>query len=142
MNYRAELQVLLDDETLDIETWLSGYRIEEGSFLILEYKNFMQKWAIENDDFQTVEDLQCLDNLAEKMQNFAIDKLAERQEELNKLIALKERFEFLKEEMAKNDNKEIELTDEDMNCFRQALEYIKNHGLYDEELWKPLQHLL
>lgn len=142
MNYRAELQVLLDDETLDIETWLSGYRIEEGSFLILEYKNFMQKWAIENDDFQTVEDLQCLDNLAEKMQNFAIDKLAEKQEELNKLIALKERFEFLKEEMAKNDNKEIELTDEDMDSFRQALEYIKSHGLYDEELWKPLQHLL
>ena len=142
MNYRAELQVLLDDETLDIETWLSGYRIEEGSFLILEYKNFMQKWAIENDDFQTVEDLQCLDNLAEKMQNFAIDKLAERQEELNKLIALKERFEFLREEMAKNDNKEIELTDEDMDSFRQALEYIKSHGLYDEELWKPLQHLL
>lgn len=56
MNYRAELQVLLDDETLDVETWLYSYPIEEGPFLILEYKNFMQKWAIENDDFQTVEE--------------------------------------------------------------------------------------
>lgn len=142
MNYRAELQVLLDDETLDLETWLSGYPIEEGAFLILEYKNFMQKWAIENDDFQTVEDLQDLDYVAEKMQNFAIDKLAERQEELNRVIALKEKFEFLKEEMAKNNNKEIELTDEVVDSFRQALEYMKSHGLYDEKLWKPLQHLL
>ncbi|MBO6201432.1 MAG: hypothetical protein J6N74_07420 [Chryseobacterium sp.] len=103
MNYRAELQVLLDDETLDVETWLYSYPIEEGPFLILEYKNFMQKWAIENDDFQTVEELQCLDNLAEKMQNFAIDKLAERQEKQNRVKVLKEKIEFLKQEILKND---------------------------------------
>ena len=142
MNYRAELQVLLDDETLDVETWLYSYPIEEGPFLILEYKNFMQKWAIENDDFQTVEELQCLDNLAEKMQNFAIDKLAERQEKQNRVKVLKEKIEFLKQEILKNDLKEVQVSEKVLEELREIVEYLKSNDMYDEELWGRLQDLL
>lgn len=83
-----------------------------------------------------------MDNLAEKMQNFAIDKLAERQEKQNRVKVLKEKIEFLKQEILKNDLKEVQVSEKVLEELREIVEYLKSNDMYDEELWGRLQHLL
>ena len=142
MDYRAELQIILDDENLEFEEWISRYPIQECPRLILEYKNFMQKYAIENGDFESVEDLQELDELAERIENFTIDTLAARQEKFNEAGILLEKLKVLQEIVAQNESNEILVSEEMLDDLRQMVKYLKRYGLYDEETWKRLQHLL
>jgi len=142
MDYRAELQIILDDENLEFEEWISRYPIEECPRLILEYKKFMQKYAIENGDFESVEDLQELDDLAERIENFTIDTLAARQEKFNEATVLLEKLKVLQEVIAQSESNEILVSEELLDDLRQMVKYLKHHGLYNEETWKPLQHLL
>lgn len=142
MDYRAELQILLDDENMSFETWISRYPIQECPGLILEYKNFMQKYAIENDDFETVEELQELDKFADYIENLAIDKLAERQEKFNKAEILIQKLKVLIESVSQNKSKKIAISDELLDDLRDIVKYMRSQGLYDEENWKILQHLL
>jgi len=142
MDYRAELQVILDDENLEFEEWISRYPIQECPRLILEYKNFMQKFCIENGDFEGVRDLQELDELAERVENFTIDTLAERQEKFNRAEELLAKLKILQESIAQNESKEIPVSDELLDDLRDMVKYLKSHDLYDEEIWKKLQHLL
>ena len=142
MDYRAELQILLYDENMKFETWLSRYPIQECPNLILEYKKVMQKYAIEIGDFKSLEELQELDELADKIENFTIDTYAAKQEKFNEIEALKRKIEAMKELFLKSDSKEISLSDEVLTDLREIVKYLKSHGLYDEEMWKPLKHLL
>lgn len=142
MDYRAELQILLDDDSMEFETWLGGYPIEEGYFLILEYKNFMQKYALENEDYQTVEELEGLDYLAEKIQDMAIDKLAERQEKCNVAKEVQAKMEILKQEILENTLDEKQLQDKVVKELLEIVECLKSHDMYIEADWKPLQQLL
>jgi len=142
MDYRAELQIILDDENLEFEEWISRYPIQECPRLILEYKSFMQKYCIENDDFEGLNDLQELDELVERIENFTIDTLAERQEKFNEAEMLLAKFKILQENLAQSESKEILVSEELLDYLRDIVKYLKSHDLYDEETWKKLQHLL
>ena len=142
MDYHAELQVILDDENLEFEEWISRYPIQECPRLILEYKNFMQKFCIENDDFKGLRDLQELDELAERVENFSIDILAERQEKFDQAEMLLAKLKILQENVAQSKSKEIPVSEELLDDLRDIVKYLKNNDLYDEEIWKKLQHLL
>ena len=142
MDYRAELQIILDDENLEFEEWISRYPIQECPRLILEYKNFMQKYAIENGDFESVADLQELDELAERIENFTIDTLAARQEKFNEARILLDKLKIMQENIAQSESKEILVSEELLNDLREIVKYLKSQGLYDPETWTKLQHLL
>ncbi len=142
MNYRKEIQIIIDDENLGFEEWISRYPIEECPRLILEYKNFIQKLAIENGDFEAVNDLQQLEELAERIENFTIDILAERQEKSNKAEILLEKLKILQEDLMQNASTEILVSEELLDDLREVVEFLRSNGMYDEEKWKKLQHLL
>lgn len=142
MDYRAEIQRFLDDEKLGFEEWISDCPITEAPALILEYKSYMQKLAIENNDFEAVQDLQGLDDLVERVENFTIDTLAARQEKLNEVIILQQKFQAIQEKLAQSDSKTIDVSNDLLDDLRKIADYLKSQGLYDAETWKNLQHLL
>jgi hypothetical protein len=142
MDYRAEIQRFLDNDKLGFEEWISGCPITEAPTLILEYKSYMQKLAIENDDFEAVQDLQELDDFAQRIENFAIDTFAERQEKLNEVIILQQKFQAIQEKFAQSDSKTIDVSNNLLDELREIVNYLKSQGLYDAETWKNLQHLL
>jgi hypothetical protein len=142
MDYRAELQIILDDENLGFEEWISRYPIQECPRLILEYKSFMQKYAIENGDFESVEELQELDDLAERIENFTIDTFAARQQKFNEATILLEKIRGLHAQFMENGSGEILVSEEQVNDLRDIVQYLKSQDLYDEETWKPLLHLI
>ena len=142
MDYRAELQIILDDENLEFEEWISRYPIQECPRLILEYKSFMQKYAIENGDFESVQDLQDLDDLAERIENFTIDTLAARQEKFNEAIKLLEKIKGLQVQIIESGSGEIPVSEELINDLRDIVQYLKSQDMYNEETWKPLLHLI
>lgn len=142
MDYLAELQIILDDENLEFEEWISRYPIQECPRLILEYKNYMQKYCIENDDYESVEELQELDKFADYVENLAIEKLAEQQEKFNKAKILLEKIKILQAQIMKSESKEISVSEELVNDLRDIVKYLKSQDMYNEETWKPLLHLI
>lgn len=142
MDYHAEIQKFLDNDELGFEEWISDCPITEAPGLILEYKSYMQKLAIENDDFEAVQDLQELDDLVQRIENFTIDTFAARQEKLNKVIILQQKFQAIQEKLAQSDSKTIDVSNDLLDDLREVVNYLKSQGLYDAETWKNLQHLL
>lgn len=142
MDYRAEIQRFLDDDKLGFEEWISDCPIIEAPTLILEYKSYMQKLAIENDDFEALQDLQDLDDLVQRIENFTIDTFAARQEKLNEVIILQQKFQSIQEKLAQSDSNTIDVSNDLLDDLRGIVNYLKSHGLYEEETWKNLQHLL
>ncbi len=142
MDYLAELQIILDDENLEFEDWISRYPIQECPRLILEYKNYMQKYCIENDDYESVEELQELDRFADYVENLAIEKLAEQQEKFNEATMLLEKIKCLQAQIMKSGTGEIPVSEELINDLRDIVQYLKSQNMYNEETWKPLLHLI
>ena len=142
MDYLAELQIILDDENLEFEDWISRYPIQECPRLILEYKNYMQKYCIENDDYESVEELQELDRFADYVENLAIEKLAEQQEKFNEATMLLEKIKGLQTQIIKSGSREIPVSEELLNDLRDIVQYLKSQNMYNEETWKPLLHLI
>lgn len=137
MDYRAELQVLLDDDTMSFHDWLSLYPIQECPSLIQEYKLFMQKFLIEEGDFETVQKLEEeLNDFSDYMENLAIDVLAERQEKINQVEAL------LAKMKARSESKEFSVDKEMLDSMRDIIKYLKTCGLYNEKDWEKLKHLI
>jgi len=142
MNYQEEIQRFLEDENLDFEEWISEYPITEAPALISEYKSYMQKIAIENDDFDALRDLQELDDLAERIQDFTIDTLAAKEEKRIESELIQQKINRWIEMISKNGSEEIIVSDEFLDDIRQVIAYLKKQGIYDEAVFKPLQHLL
>lgn len=142
MNYQEEIQRFLDNDELEFEEWIADCPITEAPALILEYKSYMQKLAIENDDFEAVQDLQELDDLVERIENFTIDTLAARQEKFNQMEKLLKKLKEVQEIISHNELKEIPVSIELISDLREIADYLKSQGLYDSETWKKLQHLL
>lgn len=142
MDYLAELQIMLDDENLEFEDWISRYPIQECPRLILEYKNYMQKYFIENDDYESIGELQELDKFADYVENLAIEKLAEQQEKFNEATMLLEKIKCLQAQIMKSGTGEIPVSDELLNDLRDIVQYLKSQNMYNEETWKPLLHLI
>ncbi|WP_374444637.1 hypothetical protein [Epilithonimonas sp.] len=142
MNYQEEIQRFLEDENLDFEEWISEYPITEAPALISEYKSYMQKIALENDDFDALRDLQELDDLAERIQDFTIDTLAAKEEKRIESELIQQKINRWIEMISKNGSEEIIVSDEFLDDIRQVIAYLKKQGIYDEAVFKPLQHLL
>ncbi len=142
MNYQEEIQRFLEDENLDFEEWISECPIAEAPTLISEYKSYMQKIALENDDFDALRDLQELDDLAERIQDFTIDTLAAKEEKRIESELIQQKINRWIEMISKNGSEEIILSDEFLDDIRQVIAYLKKQGIYDEAVFKPLQHLL
>ncbi len=143
MDYRAELQVLLDDDTMSFHDWLSLYPIQECPSLIQEYKLFMQKFLIEEGDFETVQKLEEeLNDFSDYMENLAIDVLAERQEKINQAEALIAKMKIMLDLAIRSESKEISVDKEMLDSLREIVKYLKTCGLYNEKDWEKLKHLI
>lgn len=143
MDYRAELQILLDDDSMILQDWLKQYPLEEYPGLIQEFKIYMQKFLIEQGDFQAVQELEDeLTDYSEYVENLIFDKLAERQKKMIEAEALMERIKNLLKSISQIESKDIFVSDELLDDFREMVEYLKSEGLFDEETLRKLQHLL
>ena len=143
MDYREELQVLLDNEDLDFKTWLLNYPLIEQPNLVREFKKYMLKEAIECGDLETAKEVQLLDQLSDHLENQIIQKFAEVQEKNNQILINAQRnFAIIKD-----DAFESILTNADdsqlmIDIVRRMIEIEKFNNVYDEDKWKSILHLL
>lgn len=142
MDYRAELQILLDHDTMTLKEWLSNYPLTESPALIHEFKIHMQKFLIDEGDFETVQALEDeLSEATEHIENLIFDKLVREQEICNLIEKLKAKLEVLRPELEKK-SPAFKVPDDVYDDMLELIAYNRSNGVIDTEITTQLKEAI
>lgn len=139
MDYTEEFEALLPDESRTFINFICQFPASEGPTIVRQFKKFMEKKAIENGDFDALEDMQGMDEEADILENYIIERNAKIQmEHIKKFAEFHERLAPFRDELIYGISEGYKIPPYIVDEFRRYLEIEKKHNAYDEEFWKPL----
>ena len=139
MDYTEEFEALLADESRSFINFICQFPTSEGPTIVRQYKKFMEKKAIENEDYDALEEIQEIDEEADNLENYIIDRNAEIQmKNIKKFAEFRKQLTPFRDEIIDGISEGYKVPPDYVDKLRKYLELEKEYNAYDEEFWKPI----
>lgn len=147
--YTEKIIAFLESGQDDISDWMKQFPLQDQPDIMREMKNYAQKKAIENEDYDFVASLSDFDEKIDDFENSVIDTLAIRQEQEENEKKIQELCDSMIDNIGKIKDhiieqilKQDEKSEEYLDFAKKMIHLFKENNIYDEEDWQPILHLL
>lgn len=141
---KVEAFILSDDD--DVTAFMNSFPRHLQPEVMREMKSLAEEQAIKHGDYEGLKQIDGVGKNIDEFENAVIDELAQRQENEMKVQQLRGELEEKMCEITDHLIAKILEQGADWQNYieltKKIIETLKEFGVYDEEYWKPILHLL